>query len=74
MNFLNRKKPHPEDAVKEALNNPNGWVYVIDEAFKDEENVPPQAIKGAWKVDSEGIITGDFIYNPNYHSVKRHEA
>jgi len=71
MSLFNRKKPLPEDAVKEALNNPNGWVYVIDEAFKNEENVPPQAIQGAWKVNSEGRITGDFIYNPNYHSPKK---
>ena len=71
MGLFNRKNGPPEDAIKEALNNPNGWVYVIDAAFKDEENVPPQAIQGAWKVDSEGIITGDFIYNPNYHSRKK---
>ena len=66
MGLFNRKNGPPEDAIKEALNNPNGWVYVIDESFKNEKEVPPQAIKGAWKVNSKGIITGDFIPNPNY--------
>ena len=70
MRLFKKTKPLPDDAIKEALNNPNGWVYVIDEAFKNEENVPPQAIQGAWKVDSRGIITGDFIPNPNYNSQK----
>ncbi|NHA05696.1 hypothetical protein G7092_17930 [Mucilaginibacter sp. HC2] len=71
MSLFKRKKTIPEDAVKEALNNPNGWVYAIDEAFKNEENVPPQAIQGAWKVNSEGIITDSFIPNPNYHPPKK---
>ena len=59
------KKP-PQEAIKEALKHPNGWVYEIDEAFKNKLNVPPQAIKGAWKVDENGIIVGEFIPNPNY--------
>ncbi len=58
--------PHAK-AVQEALHHPNGWVYEIDAAFENEIEVPPQAIKGAWKVNSEGIIEGKFIPNPNYH-------
>lgn len=60
------KKTPPKEAIIEALKNPNGWVYEIDEAFENQENVPPQAIKGAWKVNEKGIIIGDFIANPNY--------
>ena len=59
------RKPAKE-VIAEALKYPNGWVYEIDEAFKGKEEVPPHAIKGAWKVDQNGIITGDFIPNPNY--------
>jgi len=55
-----------KEAIEEALKTPNGWVYVIDEAFKYEQEVPREAIKGAWKVNEQGLITGDFIPNPNY--------
>lgn len=63
------RKP-PEEAIEEALNNPNGWVYEIDGYFKKDEAVPPQAIKGAWKVNEKGIIVGGFIPNPNYVEMK----
>jgi hypothetical protein len=64
-----KRKPAP-GAIKEALNHPNGWVYEIDTASEHDANVSPQAIKGAWKVDSKGIIEGDFIPNPNYLATK----
>lgn len=64
------KKTPPKDAIKEALKHPNGWIYEIDESFKDKEEVPPYAIKGAWKVNENGIIIGDFVSNPNYSILK----
>ncbi|MEN0056219.1 MAG: hypothetical protein AAGC65_21255 [Mucilaginibacter sp.] len=66
MRWFKRKSSPPEDAIKEALKNPDGWVYEIDQVYKNKEEVPPHAIKGAWKVNSKGIIIGDFIPNPNY--------
>lgn len=68
---LKKKDEHPTELVSEALKCVNGWVYIIDEAFKNDENVPPQAIKGCWKVNEKGIIVGDFIPNPNYLNVKK---
>jgi hypothetical protein len=65
-----QKKPAKE-AISEALKYPNGWVYEIDRAFKGKKDVPPQAIRGAWKVDANGIIIGDFIPNPNYKGSDR---
>jgi hypothetical protein len=62
-----QKKPSLK-AIKEAEKTPNGWVYVIDETFESETDVPPQAILGAWKVDEKGNIVGDFITNPNFQS------
>lgn len=62
----NKSRVPPKDAIQEALKNPDGWVYEIDESFKNDEEVPPQAIRGAWKVNSKGVIIGDFIPNPNY--------
>ena len=54
------------DVVKAAQENPNGWVYKIEGDFKPEEQIPPEAVVGAWKVDENGNITGEFIPNPNH--------
>ncbi len=56
----------PKEAIEEALKNPNGWVYVIDSEFDGKEEVPPEAIKGAWQVNEVGIIVGEFVSNPKY--------
>jgi hypothetical protein len=58
-------KPTPE-AVAEAKNNPNGWVYAIDSRYDRNGSVPPEAVKGAWRVNADGEIVDDFIPNPNY--------
>ena len=55
-----------KEAIKEALKNPNGWVYVIKEEYRGLDNIPPTAIVGAWKVDQNGKIHGAFIPNPSY--------
>jgi len=57
-------------AIEEALRNPNGWVYVLDKSFEGIKDVPPEAIKGAWKVDENGQIIGGFMPNPNYKNLK----
>ena len=54
------------EARSEALKTPNGYVYKIDESFRGSDEIPPQAIIGAWKVNEKGHIVGDFIPNPNY--------
>lgn len=57
-------------AIEEALKNPNGYVYIIDVAFENAKEIPPEAIKGAWKVSEKGEIIGDFIPNSNYKDFK----
>lgn len=54
------------EVIQAAMSNPNGWVYKIDGAFGPEEDVPPEAIVGAWKVDANGNLAGEFIPNPKY--------
>ena len=54
------------EAIAEARQNPGGWVYAIDGRYDSDGAVPPQAVKGAWKVDENGNIVGEFIPNPNY--------
>jgi hypothetical protein len=56
----------PKAAVEEAKQNPGGWVYEIDQKFDPNGAVPPEGVIGAWKVDDDGIISGDFIPNPRY--------
>lgn len=65
---MNRNNP---ELIKEAKNNPNGWVYVLDKEFEGKEEVPPAFIKGAWKVNEKGEIVGEFMPNPNYHGNKK---
>ncbi len=51
---------------EEAARTPNGWVYRIAGQYDPNGEVPPEAIVGAWKVNSHGKIEGDFIPNKNY--------
>jgi hypothetical protein len=55
-----------EEIVEAARANPNGWVYKIEGAFGPDEDVPPEAVVGAWKVDETANLTGEFIPNPRY--------
>ena len=67
---LRRRKPKartfPEAMLAEARLHPGGWVYEIDSKYDPNGAVPPEGILGAWKVDDDGIPTGDFEPNPNY--------
>jgi hypothetical protein len=57
----------PPGLVAEAKDTPGGWVYEIVGDYGPNDDVPPTAIRGAWKVDDNGEIVGDFI--PNEHFV-----
>ena len=52
--------------IDEAKRTPNGWVYEIDGEFGLNERVPPEAIRGAWPVGPDGVITGEFVPNPAF--------
>jgi len=73
----------PAELVEEAKAYPDGWVYQIAGDYDHEGYVPPGAIMGGWKVDSQGLVVpGSFEANPNYrtdirgivfHSAKEYE-
>lgn len=63
-----------DEVVQAATSNPNGWVYKIEGAFGPDEDVPPEAVVGAWKVDASGNLTGEFIVNPKYLPEAMHRA
>jgi hypothetical protein len=56
----------PSSAIIEAKKNPGGWVYEIRGVADPNGDVPANAIFGAWKVNDDGKIVGDFIPNPNF--------
>jgi hypothetical protein len=62
-------RPHVGE-MEEARRHPNGWVYRIARNFGPDASVPPEAIIGAWKVDGEGSIVGEFIHNDKYDPFK----
>jgi hypothetical protein len=66
---------YPRELVEEAERHPGGWVYEIDESLVDGDAysgaVPPEAIKGAWAVNADGRLTGEFTPNPNYRPKRR---
>jgi hypothetical protein len=60
------KRQPSQGAINEARRTPNGWVYKIAGTYDPNDAVPPDAIRGAWKVKEEGNIVGDFLPNPNF--------
>lgn len=64
--------PGPEMSVvgREARRHPNGWVYEIVGVRDPMGEVPPERIRGAWKVGPEGTLTGEYRANPNYRTHK----
>lgn len=54
---------------KAARENPGGWVYDIDWPYRPELRVPPEAIRGSWRVDPRGELTGEYAVNPTHRPV-----
>jgi hypothetical protein len=54
------------EEIDAAKLNPNGWVYRFSKKYSSKDYVPPEDIIGAWHVDSNGNIIGDFIKNSKF--------
>lgn len=63
--MVDARKP-PPDLVSEARRFPGGWVYEVEGDFGPKDTVPPEAIRGAWAVDQDGNLTGEYKENPRY--------
>lgn len=62
-------KPTAE-AIAQARLNPGGWVLVVDAYDGPADKVPPERIRGAWKVNAEGEIIGEFVPNARYRPIE----
>lgn len=60
-------QPTPE-MIAEARANPNSWLYKIAGDFGPNDAVPPECIVGAYRVDENGELTGEFQANPRYQN------
>ena len=61
------QEPVPSFAViEQARRQPNSWIYELDGVFAPDDDVPPEAIIGAWRADYTGRIVGSFVRNSNY--------
>ncbi|MFJ4536639.1 hypothetical protein ACIP39_11810 [Streptomyces tibetensis] len=60
--------PNEPALLAAAAENPGGSVAEIDPTYIDDPNgyVPPEAIRGAWLVDSSGKLTGEYQENPRH--------
>ncbi|WP_435233911.1 hypothetical protein [Micromonospora aurantiaca (nom. illeg.)] len=58
----------PAALVAEAARRPGGWVAELDRALIGDPGgyIPAEAIRGAWKVDDAGQLTGEFQPNARY--------
>ncbi|MES1200709.1 MAG: hypothetical protein ABUS57_04590 [Pseudomonadota bacterium] len=63
-------KTPSQGAIAEAAKNPGGWVYEIGGGLDPNGAIPREAIRGAWQVDDNGTIVGEFKPNPNYDEAK----
>ena len=58
--------PLPDALLAEARTKGGGWVYEIAPGYDPDGAVPPEAIKGGWKVGDDGVPTGEYKANPNF--------
>jgi hypothetical protein len=56
----------PRQLQEQARSNPGGWVYEVVGDYGPTDAVPPEAIRGAWKVDDSGSLTGEYQPNPKF--------
>ncbi len=56
----------PPGLLAEAKTKPGAWVYEIDARFDPNGAVPPEGVKGAWKIGDDGVPTGEYQANPRY--------
>ncbi|GAB3546551.1 hypothetical protein J2S53_002917 [Actinopolyspora lacussalsi] len=56
-----------EEMREQAKQTPNSWLYIVDPAYEASgENVPPEGVVGAFRIDESGEIDERFHPNDEY--------
>lgn len=64
-----RAIPDDNRLTEAARAQPGGWVYEIDFDYAADEEVPPEAIRGAWEVSARGALTGRYRGNERHRPI-----
>jgi hypothetical protein len=54
----------PREVVEQAKTAGGGWYYEV--VGEHGEPVPNEAIRGAWRVGPDGVLTGEYVPNPGF--------
>ncbi len=59
--------PITDEMREQAKQTPDSWLYIVDPGYQESgEDVPPEGVIGAYRIDSEGTIDEDFQHNEEY--------
>jgi hypothetical protein len=59
--------PISAEMREHAKQNPGSWLYIADPGYATSgEEVPPEGIVGAYRIDADGEIDEDFQFNDRY--------
>lgn len=63
-----RPAPPITDQMREhARQNPNTWLYIVDPGYEQEgDDVPPEGVMGAYRIDENGELDEEFQVNESY--------
>jgi hypothetical protein len=56
----------PRDLRDQARRAGGGWLDEVVGNHPSSDPVPLSAIKGSWRLDANGELTGEFMPNPHY--------
>ena len=68
---VQRSPPADPALVQDARSRPGEWLFDVDRTYPADQPVPPEAIRGAWKIGADGRITDEFTSNARYRAVER---
>lgn len=59
--------PITDEMREQARQTPNSWLYIVDPGYQDSgDDVPPEGVIGAYRIDEHGEIDEDFQFNDEY--------
>lgn len=59
--------PITDEMREQARQTPDSWLYIVDPGYEESgEDVPPQGVVGAYRIDSDGEIDEQFHHNDEY--------